>query len=196
MIPTQQTNNEILIAILDYIETGDFTAIYSIINSIMGIAIIISVPFCLMLLMGIIYSVERLKTIRRKESLIFEAKPKVENDAKEIAMSPAEKKFTDKWTKILVHADSSNQNDWRLAIIEADIILGEILEKLGYQGESIGEMLKRVAKGDFKTLDEAWEAHKVRNAIAHQGSDLVLTQREAKRVIGLYQKVFEEFQYI
>jgi hypothetical protein len=111
-------------------------------------------------------------------------------------MRDAEKKFTDKWTKILVHADSSNQNDWRLAIIEADIILGEILEKLGYQGESIGEMLKRVAKGDFKTLDEAWEAHKVRNAIAHQGSDLVLTQREAKRVIGLYQKVFEEFQYI
>jgi hypothetical protein len=53
-----------------------------------------------------------------------------------------------------------------------------------------------VAKGDFKTLDAAWEAHKIRNAIAHEGSDFVLSQRESKRVIGLYEMVFNEFNYV
>ncbi len=80
--------------------------------------------------------------------------------------------------------------------MEADIILEDLLTKMGYGGDSIGEKLKKVAKGDMKTLDEAWEAHKVRNQIAHEGSNFTLNHHEAKNVIGMYRKVFEEFYYI
>ena len=65
-----------------------------------------------------------------------------------------------------------------------------------YHGDSIGEKLKKVEKADFKTLDEAWEAHKFRNQIAHEGSTMSVNQYEAKRVVNLYKKVFEEFYYI
>ena len=77
--------------------------------------------------------------------------------------------------------------------MEADIILGDILTKLGYLGESIGEKLRRAVKSDFRTLDEAWEAHKIRNLIAHEGSNHPLTKFEARRIINLYQVVFREF---
>ncbi len=193
MDPLNRTQ-DLFTAIIAYIQAGDFSAIYSVLFQILRVITVIAVPFCLMLLIGIVYSVERLKAIRRKESEIFNAKP--EPVKIDIPMSADDKKFTDKWAKILVHIESPNGNDWLLAIIEADIILGEMLDKMGYQGDSIGEKLKRVEKSDFTTLNEAWEAHKVRNAIAHQGSDFVLNQREAKRVIGLYRQVFEEFYYI
>ncbi|MDP6571846.1 MAG: hypothetical protein QF747_03360, partial [Patescibacteria group bacterium] len=85
---------------------------------------------------------------------------------------------------------SDNQNDWRLAIIEADTILDDMVTTMGYKGEGIGEKLKQIEKSDFNTLDQAWDAHKVRNTIAHGGSNYVLTQREARRVIGLYKQVF------
>ena len=101
-----------------------------------------------------------------------------------------------KWKQIMEFASSGNPNDWRQAVIEADIMLGELLTFLGYQGEGIGEQLKAVERGDFPTLDLAWDAHKVRNQIAHEGSDFLLTQREADRVIDLYRRVFESFKFI
>jgi hypothetical protein len=105
-------------------------------------------------------------------------------------------KLNEKWQRVVSHVNSPNPNDWRMAIVEADIMLDEILKSAGYQGDSLGERLKSVDVGDMQNLDAAWEAHKVRNLVAHQGSNYQLSERDAKRVIGLYKKVFEEYYYI
>lgn len=107
-----------------------------------------------------------------------------------------EKITNPKWQKVLDHVNSPNSADWRLAILEADIMLDEMLDKMGYHGVTIGDKLKSVEASDFSTLQQAWEAHKIRNSIAHEGSDFVLTKPEAERVVRLFQKVFEEFKYI
>lgn len=99
------------------------------------------------------------------------------------------------WDRVKLFVESYNESEWRLAVIEADIMLAELLNTMNLQGDSIGEKLKGVEKSDFNTLDLAWEAHKIRNQIAHDPSFL-LTQREAKRVIGLFEEVFREFSFI
>ena len=101
-----------------------------------------------------------------------------------------------KWKIVEEHINSDDPNKWKLAILEADILLNELLESLNLPGEGIGEKLKNVEASDFDHIEEAWEAHKIRNAIAHQGSDFLLTQRESKRVIKLYESVFREFELI
>jgi hypothetical protein len=101
-----------------------------------------------------------------------------------------------KWRQVLSHVNSQNPAEWRLSILEADVILDDMMKSLGFHGETIGDMLKNTPKGDFKTIDLAWEAHKIRNAIAHEGSDFLLSQRESRRVVGLYETVFKEFSYI
>ena len=98
-----------------------------------------------------------------------------------------------KWNSVTTKIESDNESDWRQAIIEADIILGDILTTEGYKGEGIGEQLRRVDKADFHTLDQAWEAHKIRNLIAHEGSSHPLNKYEARRVINLFHQVFKEF---
>ncbi|KND48108.1 MAG: hypothetical protein AB201_00720 [Parcubacteria bacterium C7867-006] len=105
-------------------------------------------------------------------------------------------KINPKWEKIISHLESLNENDWRIAIIEADIMLGELLEKLSLPGDTIGDKLKAVEKSDFTTLDDAWEAHKIRNRISHDGQTFMINQRDARVVIGLYEKVFREFEVI
>lgn len=100
-----------------------------------------------------------------------------------------------KWQRVLDHIESQNPNDWKIAIIEADAILDEMVDSMGYNGESLGEKLKGVEQSDFTTLNNAWEAHKVRNMIAHEAS-YQLSEREARRVVDLYRTVFEEFHYI
>jgi uncharacterized membrane protein len=93
------------------------------------------------------------------------------------------------------HASSDNPNDWRLGIIEADIMLEELLEERGIPGKTIGERLKHLNHETFHSLDEAWSAHKVRNEIAHTGGDFVLTKRVANETIAKYKKVFDELTH-
>ena len=116
---------------------------------------------------------------------------------KPLAVMPNEHRAKNsKWDRVLEHIDSDNPNDWRLAILEADIMLEEMVDTMMLGGTTLGEKLKRVERADFKTIDKAWEAHKMRNNVAHQGGDYILTQREAKRIIALYKDVFDEFHFV
>lgn len=101
-----------------------------------------------------------------------------------------------RWEHVELLLKSHNSSDWRQAIIEADVMLEEMLDKMGYPGVSIGDKLKNIEKSEFETLDKAWEAHKVRNRIAHDGVIYKLPYDEVTRVIGLYRAVFKEFYWI
>ncbi|MEX2514700.1 MAG: hypothetical protein WD335_01045 [Candidatus Paceibacterota bacterium] len=102
----------------------------------------------------------------------------------------------DRWQHILSYAASDDHELWRLAIIEADVMLNEMLKVMGYQQDSLGEKLKNAEESDFRTLNQAWEAHKLRNTIAHEGSTYNLTRGEVDRAIDNYRQVFNEFSYI
>ena len=101
-----------------------------------------------------------------------------------------------RWTHVEDLASSPNESDWRLAVIEADSILETLLEEKGIPGIGIGERLKNISPGDLSTLQFAWEAHLVRNRIAHEGLDFEFTEHDARRTIRLYEMVFEELGFI
>ena len=127
-----------------------------------------------------------------KENLRVAEKASEERVAIERRRTPNETR----WQFIQDKLNSQNESDWRMAIIEADTILEEIVGTMRLPGMSLGERMKAIEKSDFNTLDEAWDAHKSRNRIAHDGSSTPLLEREARRIIGLYEKVFREFEYI
>lgn len=148
--------------------------------------IILGAGISIVFLFGLAYVTLRTNQIRAGEARIIKAASQAEGTVER----------NERWEAILRDVSSENPNDWRQAIIEADIILDELVTKMGYRGETLGDKLKQIERSDFNTLDEAWQAHKVRNRIAHSGSDYILTQREARRVIELFREVFHEFRYI
>jgi hypothetical protein len=101
-----------------------------------------------------------------------------------------------RWEMIVNLSNSENESDWRRAILEADIMLGDLLDEKGYVGETIGEQLKGANPEQFTTVNYAWEAHRVRNAVAHLGEAFPLSERDMHNTIDNYQRVFEEFEYI
>jgi hypothetical protein len=156
------------------------------IKNIIAFFVILGTVIVLILLAGIIYLTIRTNQIRAREAeRIKKAIPKA-----------MDSKRNERLEKIMENVNSDNPNDWKLAIIEADIILDELLIKMGCVGDTLGDRLKQIARGDLNTLDFAWEAHKVRNQIAHEGGDFILTKREAKRVVDLYRAVFDELKYV
>ena len=101
-----------------------------------------------------------------------------------------------KWDMIQAYAQSGNPAELRLAIIEADIMLFDVLKKSGFTGEYIGDVLKNINKSQLATLDHAWRAHKVRNELAHQGSNYILGRSDAEHALDDYKKVFDELGLI
>ncbi|MFA6586270.1 MAG: hypothetical protein WCS86_03885 [Candidatus Paceibacterota bacterium] len=102
----------------------------------------------------------------------------------------------ERWRKVLDYLFSTNENDWKLAIIEADSMLFDLLVQLGFKGDTLGDKLKNVDQKSFRFVNSAWEAHNIRNKIAHEGSSFEVSLHEAKRVINLYEEIFQEFRYI
>lgn len=145
----------------------------TVVGSVVAVASLVVITFCLM----------RLFELRKKEEEAL-------GPTLEIAPDGGE---NPRWKHIQSLMDSSNPSQWREAILEADIMLEDMLKEQRYTGAGVGEMLKQVERSDFDTLDAAWEAHKVRNDIAHRGSTSELTEQLARRTIARYESVFREF---
>lgn len=150
----------------------------------------ISIFVSLLLAVGVAYALVRMAQIRSAEAAGF----KEETVAAGVAATPNGSQL--RWARIVEQVHSDNPNDWRLAILEADIMLDELLEVQGYHGDTMGDKMKQVERSDFNTIELAWDAHKVRNKIAHEGSAHDLNEREVRRVMGLYEQVFREFHFI
>ncbi len=96
-----------------------------------------------------------------------------------------------KWEEIKRHINSDRESDWKLAVIDADKFLDDLLKKDGYPGETMGDRLMSIDKAQFVSLDGLWEAHKIRNKLAHD-VNYFLRYAEAKRAIQCYEAALNE----
>jgi len=130
---------------------------------------------------GIIYTIfEKMNTNDRvKEKRTEHAKQNFPE------VSPQQKR----WQEIGMMFKSQNSTDWRMAIIDADTMLEDMILGLGYQGETFGEKLKNLQRDGIPWTDAAWDVHLLRNKLAHEGSRYPLTDREAFRAYKIYENI-------
>lgn len=150
-----------------------FASIWSIVT---GAAFLLSIAAFI----GLIYALVRLRQLEEEEASRYStldpshAIPATEHS---------------RWAHVMTLIESAHESDWRQAIIEADIMLDEELTHHGLSGDTVGDKLKNA---NFASLQDAWEAHKIRNDIAHQGAEFKLDGHEAFRTIQKFERVFKE----
>ena len=105
------------------------------------------------------------------------------------------KELDKKWNSVMDKLEKNNESDYKLALIEADNIFDDLLKKIGYQGEDMGERLKQITEAQLANIDELWQAHKTRNRIAHEPG-FKLTYSQAKRAIEIYQRAIRDLEVI
>ena len=146
---------------------------------------IVSIILIIFFLYMIMYSAMKFREVRSREYHYY--KPvKVEERETNVRRT--------QWEVILNHANSENHAEWKLAILEADKMLEDLLDERGYIGEGLGEMLKS-ANGKFASISLAWEAHKVRNQIAHE-QNFELTKKMTRDALMQFRAMFEEMGVI
>ncbi len=164
-------------------------------DAVAGTSFIISMG----IVIAIIYAILRVKQIRAIEENYYKHQPMTVEGRITFGEEDAPAAGTAgeaRWREVMRHIEADDANSWRQAIMEADIMLDDVVTNLGYTGDGVGEKMKQIARSDVNTIDDAWEAHKVRNRIAHDGSDFNISHRDARRVINLYEGVFKELGYI
>jgi len=166
---------------------NNFLDYYSSINwqGIISPLKILSVIFSILLIIFIFYIFFKIRKNIKKglltvtESITAPGLPKKELDKK--------------WQAIMDRLEKNNDGDYKMAIIEADNLFDDLLKKIGYEGEDMGERLKQVTKAQLANIDDLWQAHKIRNRIAHE-QDFKLTHSQAERAIEIYQRASEDLE--
>jgi len=106
---------------------------------------------------------------------------------------PATSSLSLRWDEIEKHINSTREAEWKFAVIEADKLVDELLKGAGFQGDTMGDRLMNIQPGQLTTIQNLWEAHKIRNRLVHD-TNYFLRYTEAKRAVGLYEKTLRELQ--
>jgi len=112
--------------------------------------------------------------------------------SKKSTASPIKKR----WVNIAAMFQSPDPNAWRIAIIDADSMLEELITQMGFNGETFGEKLKNMNQSGIPWTDAAWDVHLLRNKLAHEGSRYPLNDREAYRAFKIYENIFFETGFL
>lgn len=130
-----------------------------------------------------------LKNIAEKESVLVNGniKESISNSDKTSELSKS------KWEEIMIKTESESEEDWKMSIIKADALLDTMLKRRGLPGETIKERLKAISQENILDLDNIWEAHRVRNEIAHN-TMFSLSKKDALKFLKIYKKALEDLK--
>ncbi len=93
-----------------------------------------------------------------------------------------QKKFRTNWTHILKETPKN-------AVLEADKLLDQALKLKGYTG-NLGEKMKK-ANTLFSDRNGVWNAHKLRNRIAHE-LNIQVSEKESRYALAQFKKALND----
>lgn len=104
-------------------------------------------------------------------------------------------KYTGKWETIKRNLVEGNITGAKIAMIEADQMFGETLEKIGFKGKDTGERIAVIKPGQLIGLEEAKLAHEVFKKIVHD-SRYEINLSEIQAALAGYEKVFRGLELL
>ncbi len=109
---------------------------------------------------------------------------------------PFERKETGKrWDKIMKLLDSGKESELKLALIDADNLLLEVFQNIGYEQETVGDILKGAEEGVIPNLEDIKEVHQTRNKVVHD-LDYSLDREETERILKIYEETLRDLEAI
>ncbi len=99
------------------------------------------------------------------------------------------KKTFKQWARIKKRMETGKGSDYRMALVDADALLKDILERMGYKGETMRQILESIDSKILPNIANVWEAHETRNNIVHN-PDYELGPEKARKMMQVYEQSF------
>ena len=97
-----------------------------------------------------------------------------------------QREMSKQWDKIKKRIESGAESDYKLAIIDADDFLGEVLDNRGYDGKDFEESIKKAGRLITPIFNDVLNAHEIRNSIVYN-PDYKLSADQAKKILATYE---------
>jgi len=101
------------------------------------------------------------------------------------------KKMEKDWKKNIARLDSGLESEYKLAVIEADNAMNDVLKKMGYPGASLAENLDKANLTALSDIENLRAANQIRNSIVHN-PDYKLSLEDAKKSLAAYEKALRD----
>lgn len=88
---------------------------------------------------------------------------------------------------------SGKESEYKMAVIEMDDFLKEVLIRMNYKGETFDTILNQINSKVLPSVEEIKEAHVVRNNII-RNPDYHLTEDQANNIVKIYEKALGELE--
>lgn len=98
--------------------------------------------------------------------------------------------YQTRWLRVENGLDRNNPKSYVVAVMDADKVLDKALTEMGLSGKTMGEKLKKVM-GKFERPSATWEAHRLRNRLAHQ-EDVEISYEQAKHALGAFKQALKD----
>lgn len=99
------------------------------------------------------------------------------------------------WKQIKEHIASSDPEEWKKAILEADKILNEILKMSGYLGHRLEDKLVLITTAQLANVEQVKQAHQITHKI-HDDPGYDLAFEDALAVLKIYKEAFRDLRLI
>lgn len=99
-------------------------------------------------------------------------------------------KYRSRWLTIEQSLMRDNEPSYHLAIMNADKLLDQALRERGFSGQTMGDRMK-FAKESWSNRNAVWQAHKLRNQIAHE-TDIQITYDQARRALAGFKQALKD----
>jgi len=75
-----------------------------------------------------------------------------------------------RFERIVQYKKSNDSGELKLAIIEGDILIEELLRLQGVQGDTVGALLSEATLQGLGGVDRFWNFHRLRNVLVHDST--------------------------
>lgn len=99
------------------------------------------------------------------------------------------------WEGIKARLQKGDEANLKLAVVEADKLVDEIIKRMGLPGKDMAERLKQVEVHEIKSIDKIWATHEIRNRIVRE-PNFKLAQQEAEAAVGNIEEALKELEYL
>jgi hypothetical protein len=103
------------------------------------------------------------------------------------------KKIERDWNKTVARLNLGLESEYKLALIEADSMMDDILKRMGFTGETLGERLNKLTSATISNIEDIKKCHQTRNNIVHD-PNYKLSLDVAKQTLASYEKAFRSLQ--
>jgi hypothetical protein len=108
-----------------------------------------------------------------------------------LTFKPYQRKKTKRWKRVLSRLKTGFEEEIKLSLLEAELLLNETLEEQNYPGQTLFEKLKNLPPDVLSNIDQVLEIHKISDNIRHDPT-YKLPPEEARHAISVYERALKD----